>query len=546
MTGDRSRNATRAPEPETGPYRAAPHSDEAEASLLGAALLSSDAVATLVTVTRPEDFFRPSYATIARAIGALFAAGTAVDPITVADHLRRAKLLEDVGGPAELLTLQTGAPGTSNAPHYARIVHDYATLRRLIAAGTAIEDLAFDSPADVHDAVLRAQNLVAGVASQNGSRTFSNLEIADLEALLSEELIEEAPDFLTRADGRNLLYAGRMHVFQAEPSSGKTWLALLAVKEILEVGGAAAMIDYEDTKRGIVGRLLALGADPAAVKTRFAYVQPNGPIGQAEKLELGALFERLNPDLVVIDSVTEALSRDGYSEDKAPEVVAWTDNLPRWITRTGAAVLMLDHVSKDPEHRGRWARGSGAKLGVVDGAAYLVKVPTSFARHRSGLLKLVIVKDKPGGVGAIGETAAVAVVDPHGDGARVVIRLETDSSALHVGDAWRPTILMARLSEALADSTVPLTARSLKSLVRSEKPKLVEEALARLLAEGYVREETRGSAKTLVLVRPFEDADHHPARADHGEPPELDEPPPGLFDHEPPPHDLEAWKEQNL
>jgi hypothetical protein len=52
-------------------------------------------------------------------------------------------------------------------------------------------------------------------------------------------------------------------------------------------------------------------------------------------------------------------------------VASWLELLPRWAARLGAAVLVLDHVVKNVETRGRWATGSQHKLAGLDGVPSL-------------------------------------------------------------------------------------------------------------------------------------------------------------------------------
>lgn len=515
MTETRARERTRLP----------PHSTAAEESLLGAAMLSAAALEVLATQTEPGDFYKPAHGHIAHVLTRAFEEGWPPDAVTVSEELERTGLLDAIGGPATLTTMMAACPSTSAAPRYARIVHDHATLRRLLDAGVEIAELgwAAGGTLDAHAAVMRAGELLGTVASQNGDRAYSSLDVADVTALLEGDLEAEEPDFLRRDDGRALFYAGKMHVLHAEPSAGKSWLALLASLEVLALGGAVLYLDYEDTSTGILGRILALGADPSAVQERFAYVQPAGAFGPPERVVLDRILARLNPDLVVIDGVAEALARDGLSEDKAADVVSWIERLPRPMARTGAAVVMLDHVAKDRERQGRYARGSGAKLASVDGAAYHVQVTSAFSRRRPGNLKLVIAKDRPGGVGAIGETAAIATIDPGPDGTRVLISLARDtgevvSRSRH--DSWKPTVLMRRVFEELTQSPIPLTASTLRALVHSDKKAYVDRAIARLIIEGYVVEQKRGRQKILVAVKAYDDGRDPPGPP--AAPPQLD------------------------
>lgn len=485
--------------------RVPPHDLDAERALLGAALLSATALEVLAMQTQPGDFYTPAHQHIAHALVRCFQEKAAADAVTVADSLTRDGVLDVVGGLPGLYELQASTPSTSNAAAYAGIVHDHATLRRLVASAASIADLGYGTPADVHGAVMQAQSLVENVVANNGSRTYSSLRVADIEAIVAGSFALEQPRYLTRSDGASLLYAGKINGFQAEPSSGKSWLALLACVEALAMGGAAVYLDYEDTPVGIVQRLLALGATGEAVRSRFFHVRPDGALGLAEKVELGQLLDRVNPDVIVIDAVAEALSLDGYDEDRNAQVVSWFESVPKWLAETGACVLLLDHVTKDKEKRSRGGRGAGHKLAAIDGACYEVRVVKSFNRHSGGVLKLLVDKDKPGAVGAIRDAVAVVAVEPHADGARVEMRVDkpADSAALSEVDAWKPTRLMEGISKALTDTSAELTMSAIKATFARSRPKVVEEAVTRLVTEGYIGGQRRGRSMVYRSLRPY-------------------------------------------
>ena len=113
--------------------RVPPHNLEAEESLLGAMLLSRDAITAAVEAhVETSDFYKPAHGHIYEAIQSLHGQGEPADPVTVAEELRRADLLDDIGGRAALLQIQANTPASANAGHYARIVNELALLRRLI------------------------------------------------------------------------------------------------------------------------------------------------------------------------------------------------------------------------------------------------------------------------------------------------------------------------------------------------------------------------------------------------------------------------------
>ena len=100
---------TRSSRPTPG-MRVPPHNLQAEESLLGAMLLSKDAISVASEKLVSENFYKPAHGHIYEAITSLNAAGEPADPVTVAEELRRAGLLEAIGGPATLVTLQAATP----------------------------------------------------------------------------------------------------------------------------------------------------------------------------------------------------------------------------------------------------------------------------------------------------------------------------------------------------------------------------------------------------------------------------------------------------
>lgn len=530
MTDDRGRKASR-------DARVPPHSLEAERSVLGAALLAPSAVDALVSGTDVADFYKPAHQHIAHAIRTLTSVDSPVDVVTVGDQLRRDGLLDSAGGIPALLELQNDTPSVSSAARYAKIVHDAGILRRLIDTAASITEAAYghhDPPA----ALAHAGQLLDRLTSNSVVDDDFGWDIADIAALLAGDLEPEEATLLRRTDGAGLLYPGKVHNFQAEPTSGKSWIACYLCAEVLELGGSALYLDNEDTGHGILRRMIQVGASPAALRTRFAYRQLTSRFGPAQKLSLDRILDELNPDVVIIDGVAEALTREGLSEDKADDIVRWFDLFPRPIARTGAAVALLDHVSKDPEQRGRWARGSGAKLAAVDGTAYQVKVRTPWSRHRAGKAQLVVAKDRPGGVGAVGDIVADISVEPHGAGARVSMRFDPHVVDQAPSDTFKPTIIMGTMFRTLSEAPVPLTATGLLNLTGS-KPSLKKEALQRLLMEGYIAENS-GRPKTLRIAKPWDGAGAPNAQA-----PAWREPPPELFepDHDEPDTDDPVYRD---
>ena len=127
-----SRSPTTPTASRSAAVRVPPHDLQAEESLLGAMMLSAGAIGDATGKVTASDFYKPAHGHIFDAIHTLYATGQPADAVTVADELRRAGLLDAIGGPAVLAQILSSTPATTNAGRYAQIVEEYALLRRLI------------------------------------------------------------------------------------------------------------------------------------------------------------------------------------------------------------------------------------------------------------------------------------------------------------------------------------------------------------------------------------------------------------------------------
>ena len=387
----------------TAPRRSAervpPHDLDAETALLGAMLLGPAAVAAGLELCTPEDFYNPGHSHIFDAIALLAGHDEPVDPVTVSNQLRADNLLEAAGGGGLLTSLQANTPSSSNAAAYARRVAQAARLRRIISAAVEAAEGAYDWNGE---AAAKALEHALDLAALPTAR----IRVDDVASIVRGDIPSIVPTILARTDGTRLLYPGLTHSIAGEPNAGKTFLALLAVREVLEAGGRVGWLDYEGSPRIIGERLRDLGVPAGAVADRFFYIRPPC-IGPAERAELTNLAANWKADLAIVDGIARAIARQGGDEDKAGDVLAFYETVVRPLSISGAAVVMLDHVTKTKDGRGRWARGSSAKLGDVEGAAYTLELDTPFSRSKPGTSRIGLAKDREGVVGGQGDTAGI-------------------------------------------------------------------------------------------------------------------------------------------
>ena len=196
--------------------RIPPHDVPAEESLLGAMLLSRDAIVEAVQVCTAEDFYKPAHGHVFEAVCALYSQGEPADPVTVADELRRADLLDAIGGVATLVSLQVNTPATSNARRYAQIVEEHSRLRRFIQVGNEFIEAGYRRDLGAVETLLGAER-EALVAPGRGDKAVTG-------AAFVLDAPEEVPALWGR-DGAVLWAAGETLLLVGPTGVGKTTVA---------------------------------------------------------------------------------------------------------------------------------------------------------------------------------------------------------------------------------------------------------------------------------------------------------------------------------
>jgi replicative DNA helicase len=138
-------------------------------------LLSRDAIAEVLELLHEEDFYRPAHRTVFRSVLDLYSRGQPVDPITVAEELRRRGELADIGDAPFMHTLYASVPTAANAGYYANIVKETGILRRLIDVGTRIVQLGYETPQDTERVVDLAESWVYQVAQGRVTEDYKSL-----------------------------------------------------------------------------------------------------------------------------------------------------------------------------------------------------------------------------------------------------------------------------------------------------------------------------------------------------------------------------------
>jgi hypothetical protein len=297
---------------------------------------------------------------------------------------------------------------------------------------------------------------------------------------------EEPPSMLRREDGNCLLYAGKINAIFGESESGKTWIALEAIRQELEKNNIVFYLDFEDSARSILNRLKTLRVKSDKFKM-FRYANPDEPLGEGIGEIMRTQIMAYLPTLIVVDGVNAAMNLLGLDLEKNKDATHFSQKVLKPLRIGGAGILTIDHVTKSKDNRGNYAIGAQAKRADIDGAAFAVSVALPFGRGIDGALDITCTKDRPGFVRAIcpdAKTVGVANLKSLADGG---IAVSISGGAVAISNADQR---MEQVSKFLETHGYEMNFNDIKKRLRDEGigmgSDMVRLALDTLVARGAV------------------------------------------------------------
>ena len=275
-----TRRTNARPAQETPPRNLPPQNIDAEASVLSSILIDTDPAAlfdTLETLA-PEDFYKGAHQLIFGAVTALVNRNEPVDLITVKNNLQETGQLEAAGGAAYLAELVDTAPYAVDIRHYATIIKNKSSLRRLIQSSNEITRQCFENPADVGAVIDFAENAIFQVAEDKTSQSFFQLNqiiqtnIATIEANQGK-WITGVPSGFDRLDNLTSGFQNSdLIILAARPSMGKTAFALNIARNVaVNAQVPVAFFSLEMSKEQLSMRLLTAEARINAFNLRSGH-----------------------------------------------------------------------------------------------------------------------------------------------------------------------------------------------------------------------------------------------------------------------------------
>ncbi len=284
--------------------RTLPHNLEAEKCVLGAILIDNQAFNQAAEVIDSQDFFRDAHRRVFDKMVRLSERSEPIDLVTLKDELARAGELDEVGGPAYISALTDGVPRSANVEHYARIVKEKSTLRRLIQSANEVLVRAYDAEEDADDLLDEAERSIFQIAE--GRMRSGFVRVGDLvdggyqliERLQAQRgLVTGVPSGFADLDEMTSGFQkSDLVIVAARPSMGKTSFVLnMAVNSAVDAGKSVGIFSLEMSKEQLFMRMLTSESRVDAHRFR------GGFLGEQDYARLVGAFARLHDAKVFID-----------------------------------------------------------------------------------------------------------------------------------------------------------------------------------------------------------------------------------------------------
>lgn len=362
--------------------RIAPHSQDAEESVLGAMLLDKDAIIAVAEFLDPSDFYDERLKEIYEAILALYEERVPVDVLTVTEKLKKRKSLKTTGGATFLSELVNKVPTAAHVEHYGKIVKDLSTKRSLMNAAAKIVDFSLDEGMTAGDVLDKAEGAVFALSQQHLVQAFTPVRAALSESFdrldelhkQGEGLRGVPTGFSDIDDALAGMQKSNLLILAARPGVGKTSLALnIAQNVALKYKKSVGFFSLEMSKEELVDRLLVAQADIDAWKLKTGklgeddFTKLSNAMGELAEapiyiddtpalsiLEMRTKARRLQVehglDLLIVDYLQLARSRN--LENRVQEVSEISQGLKNLARELKVPVFTLSQLSRAVETRG--------------------------------------------------------------------------------------------------------------------------------------------------------------------------------------------------
>lgn len=421
--------------------RIPPHSIEAELAVLGALLLSPDAIAGVVGSLTPESFYLAGHRKIYTAMVALYNKNKKIDYITVCDQLKSKKQLEEIGGPVFISSLTDYVATAANIDQYVDLVRDRYLKRMMIKAGAGMVKDGYAGELDADQLLSNAETAIYNLKGKQ-----ENAEIVQVNEIL-HDVFDEMEARSNQGGGLTGLATGYtdldhltgglqnsdLIIVAGRPGMGKTSLGLNLAQRI---GATVSVMVFtlEMSRSQVVQRFLSTDSTVNLTRIRSGRIRDNewgyltatagrlhssqifiddtpGISVMAVRSKCRMMKHRHNIGLVVIDYLQLMSSGQIKYEGRVQEVSFISRILKELAKELDVPVIALSQINRAVESRKTQIpqlsdlRESGSIEQDADIVMFLYR-PEYYEKNdvrpeQEGLAELIIAKQRNGPIGSI-------------------------------------------------------------------------------------------------------------------------------------------------
>lgn len=247
-------------------FRILPHDLVAEQSVLGAVFISPETMTSLADELTPDDFYKPANKIVFKTMLSLLEKGEPIDATTMVSALTNQGEIKEIGGLNYVVELVNSTPTSKNVEHYAKLVREKATLRKVIADLSDSLSSAYQGDVSIGDIIAKTEKSLLDISNQNAGTGFRNVaDILDTHMQIVETR-SQTDGFVTGLSTGFVgldkittgLHEGNLIILAARPAMGKTALALNVAKYVATIERKPAVIfSLEMGAEELIERMLA-------------------------------------------------------------------------------------------------------------------------------------------------------------------------------------------------------------------------------------------------------------------------------------------------
>jgi len=360
----------------------APHSADAEKSVLGSMLLDVNALDIALEQLTGADFFVPAHQDIFSCMQQIRAQGQPLDAVVLVAELEKTGRLKQVGGVSYVTDLSLLTPSAANVAQYIRIVAEHSVQRQLIRAGSeiaresmegdkSIEQILNDAERRIYDISMRQATDTLLPVQETMYETYTHIgELMNLKGALTG-ISTGFAELDAKTSG---LQKSDLIIIAGRPSMGKTSFAINIAQNIALRGKKSVVVfSLEMSREQLVMRMFSSEAMIDMQRIKSGAITPDelarvaevlGPMGQSKLFiddsatatvpELRSKCRRLKAreglDLIVIDYL-QLMRSSRRVDNRQQEISDITRSLKVLARELDVPIILLSQLSRGPDQR---------------------------------------------------------------------------------------------------------------------------------------------------------------------------------------------------